>query len=121
VPTLDAPMQLALVTAGATEVFCFTCPQGGAVVIRDVQASGVAGVPLSAPILHVTSPSLGPAFIYDLGVSNFDVGHWSAHWTGYAVVYPGQSVFVHNGNFASSVVIAVRMSGTFTVIESQED
>ena len=117
-PTLEAPVPLALVTAGATEVFCFTAPAGGVTVIRDVQASGPAALPLSAPILHITSPSLSPAFIYDLGVINVDVAHWSAHWVGEAVVEPGASVFVHNGNPASSTVIAVRISGDFVTLES---
>ena len=101
-------------------MFCFTGPADGAVVIRDVQASAPCGDPLAAPILHVTSPSLGPAFIYDLGVLNLDVAHWSAHWVGYAVVYPGQTVFAHNGNAFSGLVMAVRMSGDYVTIESQE-
>lgn len=117
-PTLDAPVPLALVTAGGIEVFCFTAPPGGVTVIRDVQASGAVALPPVAPILHVTSPSLGPAFIYDLGTINTDVGHWSAHWVGYAVINPGDSVFVHNGNAVSGVVIAVRMSGDYVTLES---
>jgi hypothetical protein len=118
VPTLDASVPLALVTAGGTEVFCFTAPPGGVTVIRDVQASAAAALPPVAPILHVTSPSLSPAFIYDLGTLNEDVGHWSAHWVGYAVVAPGASVFVHNGNALSGVVMAVRMSGDYVTLES---